>query len=461
MSNRARIIPSSDQRNGRRDEIPYRGMLVRDVFWVFIDGRNLHRQTLANSYLPAAALFVAAMLPVAALGQAAVGTAPPNQPPTPGVTGDWSGYRTKLAGEGLTIAAGIYYDYSKNLQGGLSTARSANRELFDLDVTFTTDQTLGWHGGTFFFNLLNHEGTDVSLRLVGDAQGFDNQDGPSSTQIYQLFFQQKFAADTLRFKIGRIDSTTDFAYTANGSAFLGSAFGYSPALTSFPTYPDPAFGAALFWTPGDHWYLTGGASYANRSDRLGILSGEPYIVRAANGGVLFIGEAGAKWTLGPTNLAGRLALGAYTHTGTFPRFDGTKQTGVNGTYGVFDQSLWQVHPPPGGGASPAGIGVFAQFGLTDAHVNSIDEHLGAGVQWTGPIPSAARSNDVLGLGASLVQLSDKGPFVEHRELAVEGFYKIQITPWFNVQPDLQYIVHPGGKGLGDALVATIRVELDF
>ena len=84
----------------------------------------------------------------------------PNQPPTPGISGDWLGRRSKLVDEGLTVSAAIYYDLSKNFTGGVSTARYASREFFDLDVTYTTDQLLHWHGSTFFFNLLDHEGTN-------------------------------------------------------------------------------------------------------------------------------------------------------------------------------------------------------------------------------------------------------------------------------------------------------------
>ncbi len=385
----------------------------------------------------------------------------PNQPPTPGITGDWGGYRSKLVSDGLTVAAAVYEDYSKNFQGGISTSNYASRDFFDLDITFTTDQLLPWHGGTFFFNFLDHEGADGTTTLTGDAQGFDNQDGPRSDQIYQLYFQQMFDHDQFRLKVGRIDSTTDFAYTANGVSFLGSSFGYSPAITLFPTYPDPALGAVLFWTPNDNLYATGGVSYANRSDRSGILSGAPYRVRDTSGGVFVALEVGTKWTIDSGKLPGRFAVGGYHHTGAFRRFDDVDQTGASGMFAVFDQTLLQtqfVDPP--NGAAATGLGLFAQYGLADADVNIIDQHVGSGLQWTGPIPTTARATDVLGLGASFVHFSHQAALPHDHELAIETFYKLQITPWFNLQPDLQYILHPSGNR-PDALVGTIRAELDF
>jgi carbohydrate-selective porin OprB len=41
------------------------------------------------------------------------------------------------------------------------------------------------------------------------------------------------------------------------------------------------------------------------------------------------------------------------------------------------------------------------------------------------------------------------------------FYRVQVTPWFAIKPDLQYIANPGGKGLGDAIALTVRLEVHF
>ena len=79
----------------------------------------------------------------------------------------------------------------------------------------------------------------------------------------------------------------------------------------------------------------------------------------------------------------------------------------------------------------------------------------------GAYSQSGSASDVVGLGATYVHFSPRGPFTEEFELAIEGFYKWQITPWFNLQPDLQYIINPGGRGLANACVATLRVELDF
>lgn len=35
--------------------------------------------------------------------------------------------------------------------------------------------------------------------------------------------------------------------------------------------------------------------------------------------------------------------------------------------------------------------------------------------------------------------------VRDYELVLEASYQIQVAPWWVVQPDVQYVVHPGGK----------------
>jgi carbohydrate-selective porin OprB len=45
-------------------------------------------------------------------------------------------------------------------------------------------------------------------------------------------------------------------------------------------------------------------------------------------------------------------------------------------------------------------------------------------------------------------------------LAIEAFYRLQITGWAMIMPDLQYVVHPGGR-YPNALVGTLRLIVDF
>ncbi|HEY0435568.1 MAG TPA: carbohydrate porin, partial [Phenylobacterium sp.] len=48
------------------------------------------------------------------------------------------------------------------------------------------------------------------------------------------------------------------------------------------------------------------------------------------------------------------------------------------------------------------------------------------------------------------------------ETSFEATYALQVTSWFFLQPDIQYIVHPASQpGLPNALAVGLRVILDF
>jgi len=65
------------------------------------------------------------------------------------------------------------------------------------------------------------------------------------------------------------------------------------------------------------------------------------------------------------------------------------------------------------------------------------------------------------LGAQAIHFSDHFRASSEYETAYELFYRLQLTPWFSIKPDLQYIANPGGKGTPDALAATVRVQVSF
>ncbi|MGE0679499.1 MAG: carbohydrate porin, partial [Candidatus Binatia bacterium] len=55
-----------------------------------------------------------------------------------------------------------------------------------------------------------------------------------------------------------------------------------------------------------------------------------------------------------------------------------------------------------------------------------------------------------------------GADVHQAEITHELSYRAQLTPWFVVQPDVQYVVHPGiDPGVSNAFAAGLRFEVVF
>ena len=77
--------------------------------------------------------------------------------------------------------------------------------------------------------------------------------------------------------------------------------------------------------------------------------------------------------------------------------------------------------------------------------------------------------DAAALDRDIALSSPPYPVRDH-ELVFEATYAAQIAPWWIVQPDVQYIVHPGGNVpdpnnpnavIGNAFIAGIRSTVKF
>ena len=369
-------------------------------------------------------------------------------------TDDWWGLRPKLNDRGITLQANLTLDTSWDLAGGANPRSTAIRYLLNANLTLDTAHLVGWKDGTFFLNFQNQDGRNGE-EMVRSVQGISNIDSDRLTQISELWYQQLLWDGKARIKVGKVDANAEFARVENGAEFLNSSFGFSPTIVGFPSYPNPATSLNIMATPTP-WLYCGVGLYDGAT-----MESSPTGSRGPAGlsrhGMFYIGEAGLKW--GET-LRGRVGAGSWHHTGDMPRFDGRTQSGTTGYYLTLDQQLWRQNPSAAD--DNKGLAMFAQYGWADAAVSPVEQHLGAGLTWTGLIPG--RDSDVLGLAATYARLS-KAPgaaFDAYDEVVVELFYKVQVLTWLSVKPDLQYIHNPGGlKDRDDALAATLRVQIDF
>ncbi len=121
-------------------------------------------------------------------------------------------------------------------------------------------------------------------------------------------------------------------------------------------------------------------------------------------------------------------------------------------------------------------------GFSPSDRNLISYYVDGGAGFKGPL--SGRPDDVLTVGVAYAKISRDAaaldrdtltrngpPFpIRNEEVVFELSYQAQIAPWWTVQPDLQYIVRPGGNApdpdnanatVGNALVAGIRSTIKF
>jgi porin len=372
----------------------------------------------------------------------------------------WYGLRAKVENAGVTFAGAYTADYSKNFQGGVSTASDAFRSLLDLRLNFDMRSLLNIYDGTLSVDYQNQNGQNGSDRLTGDQQGFDNIDADGRSEVAELWYQQLFLEERLRIKVGKVDANSEFAAPASGAGFLNSSFAYSPTIFLMPTYPDPAMSVNVFYNPTPNYYVQAGVY--DGSGAAGVATGDygPKKFFNGPGDYFFIGETGVRWAPRNQTLPGRFSVGGWYNTGNIPRFDGGNDDGTGGFYALAEQTLWhQKYYIP---TDPVGITAFLQYGYADPAVSPVEHHVGGGLLWTGPLPIYKRENDALGVGFTYAYLSNApaAGFAKRYEMTIEAYYGIQVTSYLIIKPDLQYILNPGG-GDRDALVATVRGTVAF
>jgi porin len=176
----------------------------------------------------------------------------------------------------------------------------------------------------------------------------------------------------------------------------------------------------------------------------------------------------------PTNLK----FGTYFNGGRFVAFDSSPAGGLvantaAGNYGLYalgDQAILRWGDP----GENRHLGVFAAFNWApDQRVNPVPYFFDAGLVAYGLLPS--RPRDFAGFGVVYgsysgdLQRAEKARAVTSPSVAVQDYettleltYGCALRPGLLLQPDLQYIIHPGGnRVLPNALAVGVNIVANF
>jgi porin len=317
-----------------------------------------------------------------------------------------------------------------------------------------------------------------------------------STRLFTLWFQQNLLEDQVSFRIGQLAADDEFVISPNGSVFINSTFGW-PGIFALdlpsggPAYPLSAPGMRLRIAPTDTLSFQAAVFSGDPAGNPGTTN--PQIANASgttfsfNGGAFVIAEAiyainqplatretpetataAAAPAAAPEGLPGTYRVGGWYHTGTFadlrsdtlglsladPASSGTARSheGNYGFYLVADQMVWRVP-----GTQDQGLSLFTRVAGSPGDRNLVSFYVDGGATYRGLIPD--REQDILGLAFAYAVIGngarnldrDLNSFnglsspVRSAEVVVELTYQAQIAPWWIVQPDLQYVVQPGGN----------------
>lgn len=357
-------------------------------------------------------------------------------------TGKWFGARPIFEDHGVTVNSSLLYTpFTKTGGGANDEASTKGYSLFNLSVTLDTEKAKMWKGGTFYALYQKKTGYGISGAngnngAMGDWMGLDGWDWRQMNQMSEYWYQQKLFNDKVRLKVGKQDANIDFGYLNSGWDFMNTAFSINPT-TPMPTYPDQAFGFMAEINPKE-WLSIRNGIYSRYNTPFNITEIEvkPMIKK----------------------LPGRYMVGAWEMSDSTGMgvADGLNQDGSTyynnfnrnfGAYIGFEQMVYKENKNDENDMQ--GLTVFGQAGMSPSNKNDMSKYIGGGLHYIGPIPK--RDKDRVGIAVANGSFATRLNYVGYdntnrtgSETVLEAFYRVQINPWFYLQPDVQFIMNPGG-----------------
>ena len=397
------------------------------------------------------------------------------------VNPDWGGLRTEAADQGITFNTQYLAEVWGNALGGESTG-TVYTGLMSLQGNVDLQKLLGWQGASVSTRWYWLSGQDISAEHVGNIFTVSNIAGFPTFRMNELWFQQKFLNDRISIRAGQLGADSEFDISTYSVVFLNATFSWSPYLSTNtpnggPAYPMGAPGVQVALTPVNWLSYRGavfqGNPFAQNVNRYGFR----WDLSTSNG-YFSIHELNLRMNQGggSSSLPGTFKLGGWFDTAPDPIANSTRPWNY-GFYFIADQMLYRVPWPNSGpdvdnkskqttaaSLTNKGLGIFTHIGLSPQNSSIINFYIDGGLNYKGLIPS--RDNDVLGVAVAYGHLSSNPQSNQGRsnpsyEILLEATYQIELTTWLSVQPDLQYVIHPSGADIANALVLGARTTVSF
>jgi porin len=356
-----------------------------------------------------------------------------------------------------------------NFSGGLG--KGDNYEgLLKLGLTVDLEKVVKWTGASLYFSVLYPHGLGVTNEFVRDYNILSNIDAYDSWRLFEAWVQQDFADHRLSIRVGQLTTDNNFFVSDNAYLYVNSAYGVvGTALHDVltPIYPVASPGVWLKIAPTPAWYFQAmvvndnpGAQDGNNKHGLRYsFDGNTAPLVYLEAGYLHTGTEDAPI------LEGKYKVGGYYDAGLFPdNQGGTPHRGNGAWWVVVDQQIYRESYKPK--EAFRGLSAFGRVSTAAADRNPVTAYFDAGLNYTGLLPG--RDKDILGVAFSYEHLSDQlrqlsgTPVVSHHEHVLEATYLWTLNDHFAVQPDLQYIINPGGVDrIPNALVGGLRFIINF
>lgn len=389
-------------------------------------------------------------------------------------------WKSEMTAAGFRPFVSYWGDFLANPVGG-NFQEASWMQLLVVGGELSLEKMMGWKGGSIVLSVTDAAGSNLS-EPVGNVFTISQARVMNSFALYDLYFKQRLFDDRLELNVGRFSAGQYFAtMPAMGMVVSGAVNGNPTSLFLNAPYHATAsasWAAHAKYKPVDQAYVEAGVFQA--SPRIGnpAYHGADFTIQPEDG-VLLMAEMG--WTptfggeperhddrktvvpAGP-GLKGVYSFGAYYANYTFDTFQGGTAHNAYGFYGMAQQMVWRSRANP-----------HHHFSLWGGLTYSPQEELAqmpvmgfGGAIWQGLVPGRDQDNLLLSFytgGFSRDFANAQAAAGEGRptvETVLEASYIFQLTENLQVQPDVQWIIQPGGTGdIPNALVLGFQVGLTF
>jgi porin len=393
--------------------------------------------------------------------------------PSEHLFGDWSGLRPKLEHSGIIPRLILVTDVAGDPTGGRSQGATAPSSV-ELSLLFDLDRIFGLSGGSMFTSFSYRWGSSLSANYIGNVFSTQQIFGFQTYRVIDVSYQQTLFDHHVELRLGRFATTDDFLVSAYNAGFMSNAFCGNPFGILLDTVGMTAYtgtwAALVEVKPTERSYVMAGVYNGDPAIRANERHGVDF---SLDGPPFAITEVGYQINglPGDSQLLGNYKLGAWYDDAQFTNFEsGVKERGSAGFYVLFDQVVLPFSNP----GSNRGLGIFGSVTVApDSDIQQLPLFVTAGVSARGIFD--ARPRDAISSGVAsghfsgdLRRAQQNGqvtgpPGGQDYETVVELTYRFDFrNSAFFIQPDLQYIIQPGGTShLDNALVFGAQLGVNF
>jgi porin len=419
------------------------------------------------------------------------------------LSGDWWGIRNYLDDNGVELSASYTNNIAGNPVGGTGAGFTYTDNLsFGLQLNF--EELIGWKGLTVDISGLNRAGSSLSQDFVRNQFTVQQVYGGQTAMFYALLFEQRLLDDKISIKAGRFSTGDDFASSPIYWLYMNNGIDGNPQAlpvnTQFSAYPWAVWAARLRVDPTPECNAMVGAYQVSNRVFNREYHGLDWSIRPGDG-VLLITQIG--WTpeffkrpvekaaapdgksaiatkarsegktfktVSPETemkgLPGHYWFGAYYSPWTFAQIGPKGGTATN-SYGFYwhaDQMVWQEAP-----GSDQGLTLWSAFVLSpQQNIAKLPFQANAGIIYKGLVPTRDNDYSIFGFvygefsNEIVTTTKDNRSLHSDYEIVLELAYRVNLTKFAYVQPDLQWVINPGGTHtVPNALVLGAQMSVTF